>query len=191
MPLLDRDEYVEQAYFFHALHERMQQNMSTQELLVSLKQEVLSTTKLPLALDYMASELKLTGGFASAMARLDHYFTPFQTYVIREAEREEGRFDFRVALEILRREAEYRAQGVTPPGMFVYQFETLCRNRLGYDAGLESIAADPLFDEDLEGMDPHGAAANRHYRLRRPDLRPQRALSGSARRAGETDPFRP
>jgi hypothetical protein len=147
MPLLDRDEYVEQAYFFRALHERMQQNMSTQELLVSLKQEILSTTKLPLALDYMASELKLTGGFASAMARLDHYFTPFQTFVIREAEREEGRLDFRVALEILRREAEYRVQGVTPPGIFVYQFETLCRNRLGYDAGLESIAADPLFND--------------------------------------------
>jgi hypothetical protein len=147
MPMLDRDEYIEQAYFFHALHERMQQNMSTQELLVSLKQEVLSTTKLPLALDYMAIELKLTGGFATAMARLDHYFTPYQTFVIREAERQEGRFDFRVALEILRREAEYRVQGVTLPGLFVYQFETLCRNRLGYDPGLEAIAADPLFDE--------------------------------------------
>jgi hypothetical protein len=147
MPLLDREEYVEQAYFFRTLHERMQQNMSTQELLVALKQEVLSTTKLPLALDYMASELRLTGGFATAMAKLDHYFTPFQTYVIREAERPEGRLDFRVALEILRREAEYRVQGVTPPGIFIYQFETLCRNRLGYDAGLEAIAGDPVFDE--------------------------------------------
>jgi hypothetical protein len=147
MPLLDREEYIEQAYFFRTLYERMQQSMSTQELLVALKQEVLSTTKLPLALDYMASELRMTGGFATAMAKLDHYFTPFQTYVIREAERPEGRFDFRVALEILRREAEYRVQGVTPQGIFVYQFETLCRNRLGYDAGLEAIAGDPVFDE--------------------------------------------
>jgi hypothetical protein len=147
MTLLDREEYVEQAYFFRVLCERMQQSMSTQELLVALKQEILSTTKLPLALEYMASELKLTGGFASAMARLDHYFTPFQTYVIREAERDTGKLDFRVALEILRREAEYRAQGVTPAGIFVYQFETLCRNRLGYEAGLEAIALDPLFDD--------------------------------------------
>ena len=28
------------------------------------------------------------------MARLDHYFTPFQTYVVLEAEKEDGRLDF-------------------------------------------------------------------------------------------------
>jgi hypothetical protein len=145
--MLDREEYVEQAYFFHALRERMQQKMSTQELLITLKQELLSTTRLPLALDFLASELKLTGGFASAMARMNHYFTSFQTFVIREAEKETGRFDFRIGLEILEREAEYRAKSPTPQGVFVYQFETLCRNRLGYDYGLEAIAGDPIFDE--------------------------------------------
>ena len=31
--------------------------------------------------------------------------------------------------------------------MFLYQFECLCRNRLGYDRGLEAIAADPIYDE--------------------------------------------
>jgi hypothetical protein len=146
--MLDREEYVEQAYLFRAMNERIQQNLSTQELLVALKQEVLSTTKLPMALDFMASELRLTGGFATAMARMDHYFTPFQTYVVSEAERDDGRLDFRVALEILRREAEYRAQGATPQAVFVYQFETLCRNRLGYDRGLSAIADDPIFDAD-------------------------------------------
>jgi hypothetical protein len=146
--MLDREEYVEQAYLFRAMYERIQQNLSTQELLVALKQEVLSTTKLPMALDFMASELRLTGGFATAMARMDHYFTPFQTYVVSEAERDDGRLDFRVALEILRREAEYRAQGATPQAVFVYQFETLCRNRLGYDRGLAAIADDPIFDAD-------------------------------------------
>jgi hypothetical protein len=100
-----------------------------------------------MALDFMGSELRLTGGFATAMARLSHYFTPFQTYVIHAAELDEGRFDFRIALEILQREAEYRASGASLQGIFFYQFETLCRNRLAYDPGLEAMAGDPIFDE--------------------------------------------
>jgi hypothetical protein len=145
MPL-DREEYIEQAYFFQTLRERMQQSMSTQELLDAIRQEVLATTMLPFALDFMASELRLTGGFATAMARLPHYFTPFQTYVVAEAERAEGRFDFRIGLEILQREVEFRAKGASLQGIFLYQFESLCRNRLGYDKGLDAIAADSSFD---------------------------------------------
>jgi hypothetical protein len=145
--LLEREEYVEQAYFYRTLRERMQQDMSTQELLGTIRQEILSTTKLPMALDFMGTELRHTGGFGSAMARLAHYFTPYQTYVIREAEKEEGRFDFRIALEILEREAKYRADAGTRQGIFLYQFETLCRNRLGYDRGLEAVAGDPAYDE--------------------------------------------
>ncbi|MDZ7619119.1 MAG: hypothetical protein U1E05_19105, partial [Patescibacteria group bacterium] len=122
--------------------------MSTQDLLSAVRQEVLATTQLPYAIDFMTVELKHTGGFASAMRRLPHYFTPFQTFVVNEAEREDGKFDFRIALDILQREAEYRAKGVTRQGIFLYQFETLCRNRLGYDLGLEAIAGDPIFDDD-------------------------------------------
>jgi hypothetical protein len=144
---LDRDEYVEQAYFFHTLRDRMKENESTQDVLVAISHEVLSTTKLPIAIQFMSDELRLTGGFATAMARLSHYFTPFQTYLIREAERHEGRFDFLVALEILQREAEYRAKGASAPGLFLFQFETLCRNRLGYEPGLEAIAGDDMYDD--------------------------------------------
>lgn len=145
--LLDREEYVEQAYFFRTIRERIQQGMSTQELLGSIREELLSTTKLPLALDYLAAELRLTGRFSSAMARLAHYFTAFQTFVVHEAERDEGKFDIRVALEVLEREAEYRSKGGGPQGFFLFQFETLCRNRLGYDRGLDAVAADPAYDE--------------------------------------------
>lgn len=147
MPL-DREEYIEQAYFFQVLRERMQQDMSTQDLLDAIRQEVLTTTMLPFALDFMAGELKLTGGFATAMARLPHYFAPFQSYVVGEAEKAEGRFDFRIGLEVLQREAEYRARGVSPQGIFLYQFETICRNRLGYDRGLEAISGDPIFNDN-------------------------------------------
>jgi hypothetical protein len=117
---LSREEYVEQAYFFRTLRERMQLSMSTQDLLGAIRQEILSTTSLPFAIDFMASELRMTGGFATAMAKLPHYFTPFQTCVINESERPEGHFDFRIALEVLEREAEYRAQGVSPQGLFLY-----------------------------------------------------------------------
>lgn len=145
---LDREELIEQAYFFRALRERSEQNLATQDLLAGIREEILSTTKLPLAIDFMAAELRLHGVFATAMAKLPHYFTPFQTFVVAEAERERGRFDLGVALEILERECRYRAGEGTPQGVFLFQFETLCRNRLGYDHGLEAMAGDPIFDAD-------------------------------------------
>ena len=144
---LDREEYVEQIYFFRTLRERMQQNFSTQDLLVSIRQEILSTTVLPHAIDFMSAELRMTGGFSTAMARIPHYFTTFQTFVVSEAEDAEGRFDFRIALEILEREAGYRTKEPTCQGVFLFQFETLCRNRLGYDRGLEAMAGDPIYDD--------------------------------------------
>jgi len=144
---LDREEYVEQAYFFRALSDRMRDQTATQDLLKTIREELLATTKLRLAVDFLASELRLKGVFATAMIKLGHYFTPFQTFVVSEAESERGRFDFVVGLEILQREAVYRAEGATPQGAFLYQFEALCRNRLGYDRGLTAMADDPIFDE--------------------------------------------
>lgn len=143
--MLDREEYVEQAYLFRSLGERMRQNMAMQDLLKWIKEEILSTTRLPMAMDFLASELKHSGVFAPAMAKLGHYFTPFQTYVISESENERSKFDIRVALKIIETEAAYRAQEPTPQGVFLYQFECLSRNRLGYDRGLEAIAGDPIF----------------------------------------------
>ena len=85
-----------------------------------------------------------------AMARINHYFTPFQTHVIGQAELDVSRFPIDQALLILEREAKYRAEGPTTPGLFVFQFETLSRNRLGYGAGLEAIAGDPAYDDDWQ-----------------------------------------
>src|ERR1700742_676632 len=105
--MLDREEYIEQAYFFRTLGERAQQNLATQDLLKSVREEVLATTKLPLAIDFLASELNLIGVFGPAMSRLSHYFTRFQTFVVQAAENDRGKFDFAVALAVLEREALY------------------------------------------------------------------------------------
>jgi hypothetical protein len=144
--MLERAEYVEQAHFFATLAQRNQLGMSTQELLGTVREEILSTTNLPMAIDFLNGELKLNGVFGTAMAKLGHYFTPFQTFVIGEAESDRARFDMVMALQILAREAEYRAAGATPQGIFLFEFESLSRNRLGYDRGLEAIAGDELFD---------------------------------------------
>jgi hypothetical protein len=143
---LGREEYIEQAHFFQALAERLRENVPAQEVLSSVREEVLATAKLPMAIDFLLAELRHVGAFGAAMARLEHYFTPFQAFVVQEAENERGRFDLRIGLEILRRESEYRAQEPTRQGIFLYQFEALSRNRLGYDRGLEAIARDPAFD---------------------------------------------
>ena len=146
--MLAREEYIEQSYLFRTLGERMLDGVATQEALKSLGQEILATTKLPLAIDYLVSDLKLTGTIAPAMRQLNHYFTAFQTFVMSEAEDEEGRFDLRTALLILEREAQYLAETGTPEGLFFYRFECLSRNRLDYMRGLSATAADDIFNDD-------------------------------------------
>lgn len=148
MPVLDREEYIEQAYFFDAFRERVLDGMPAQDVLARVGEELLSTTRLPMAVSFLATEIKLNGLMAPAMGRLSHYFSPFQTYVVARAEEEVGsRFPMDQALLILKREATYRADGPTPAGLFVYQFEALSRNRLGYGAGLDAMAADPFYNE--------------------------------------------
>ncbi len=147
---LPREEYVEQQHLFEVLGQRLRENNPAQEILGMIREEILATTKLPMAVDFMAAELRHLGAFASAMERLAHYFTPFQCFVMREAENDSGRFDLRVGLDILAREAEYRARGASRQGLFLYQLEVLSRNRIGYDAGLEAIARDPAYDESWQ-----------------------------------------
>ena len=103
--MLSREEYVEQAYFFRSMAERMLDQVPMQELLAAVRDEILATTNLPLAIDFLLGELRHSGVFATAMSRIPHYFTPFQTYIVGEAENERGRFDLRISLDILRREA--------------------------------------------------------------------------------------
>lgn len=144
---LDPEEYIEQAYLFRSLSERLPENHTVQDLLLQIRQELLTTTRLPMAIDFLLAELKHAGTMASAMSRLPHYFAPFQTYVIREAEAETGRFDMRIAVDLLRAEAEFRSQSPRPQGLFMFQLECLCRNRLKYDPGLGAMAEDPVYDD--------------------------------------------
>jgi hypothetical protein len=150
--LLERAEYIEQAYFFRVLRERMAGNMATQEVLEHIHQEILSTTRLPYAIQFLAAEVKHSGLLSTGFALLPHYFTPFQAFVVRGTEEETLRFSIDTALLVLQREAEYRAERVSPQGLFIYQFEVLSRNRLGYDAGLVALAADPAYNADWEAF---------------------------------------
>jgi hypothetical protein len=144
--LLDREEYIEQAHFFRVFRERLASELVAQEILQRIHEEILSTTRLPYAIQFLATELKHTGLLSSGFARLPHYFTPFQAFVLRQTEEEGVRISIETALLILEREAQYRSGKATAPGLFIYQFEVLCRNRLGYDAGLTGMAGDPVYD---------------------------------------------
>lgn len=144
---LDREEYIEQAYFFRAFRERLDENVPAQEILGTIHEEVLSTTKLPMAIEFLTGEILHTGRLSQGMAHLSHYFTAFQTFVIGRAEEDKSRFDQKTALDVLQHEARYRAGTPTPAGLFAYQFESISRNKLGYDRGMEAMAHDPMYDE--------------------------------------------
>ncbi len=145
--LLEREEYVEQSYFFRAYRERLADAIPSQEILAQIREELLNTTHLPTALELIEGELLLRGQLVDGMRLLAHYFTPFQIFVIGKSEDEKGKFDQVTALDVLEKEAEYRAGEPTPQGLFIYQFEAISRNHLGYDRGLEAVAGDPIYDE--------------------------------------------
>lgn len=146
--ILDREEYIEQAHLFRALAERLNSAQPVQDLLIHVKQEVLVTTRLPMAIDFLLAELNHAGTMGSAMRRLPHYFAPFQTFLVETAELDTGRFDILRAMTILAREAVFRSERGSCSGFFFFQFESLCRNRLSYDRGLEAMAGDPVYDEN-------------------------------------------
>lgn len=145
---LEREEYIEQAYFFRVFRERVEEQAPAQEILTMIHEEILTITRLPMAIQFLATELKHTGLLASGFTRLPHYFTAFQAYAVQQAEDEKRRFSIEMCLHILEREAQYRSGQPTQAGLFVYQFEALSRNRLGYDEGLACIAKDPFYDAD-------------------------------------------
>ena len=147
-PVLDREEYIEQTYFFRVLRERVEENSPTQTVLEHMPEELLSITRLPIAVGFLATEIKHTGLLSSGFAKLGHYFTPFQAFIIAATEDENARFSIDIALLILEREARYRSATPSPQGLFVYQFEVLSRNRLGYDEGLERMKGDAIYDAD-------------------------------------------
>lgn len=150
--ILDREEYIEQAYFFRVFRERIASGIAAQDVLEHIHEEILSTTRLPLAIQFLSTELKHAGLLSSGFAHLAHYFTRYQTFVIRMTEEENQRFSMETALVVLEREAEYRSGNPSAPGLFIFQFEVISRNCLGYDDGLSSMTADPLYDADWRGF---------------------------------------
>jgi len=144
---LPREEYIEQAYLFRGLNNRIDESDPVQVVMKHLRDEILSTTKLPMAIDFILSEQARVGLMSTAMQQLGHYFTAFQTFVMAAAEDTEGRLDIRVALLILESEARFRAEQVSQVAMFFFQFETLCENHLDYGHGLAAMAKDPVYDD--------------------------------------------
>ncbi|MEW4456309.1 hypothetical protein AB1L30_26840 [Bremerella sp. JC817] len=146
-PGLEVEEYIEQRHFFEGIQHGLTDNRPMQEILMSVRDEILVTTNLPMAIDFMASELRHSGQFGPAMKRLGHYFSGFQTYIVASAEDDHGKFDFQTGLEILKLEAKLRAEHATPQSLFLFQFEAICRHRLKYDTGFAAMLLDPMYDD--------------------------------------------
>ena len=138
--ILSKEEYVEQAYLFKALMERMSADEPLQDLLGYLREEILATTKLPMAIDFLLAEVKQLGTMGTAMKRIAHYFTPFQSFLIGTAEDDYAQLQMQSALHLLYHDAKLRGEQADRATMFFHQFETLCRHSLDYDYGLQAIA---------------------------------------------------
>lgn len=177
---LPREEYIEQVYFFETYRQRLQDNLPAQEILKTIQQELLSSCQLPVAVDILRTEIMHSGRIGPAMQRMPHYFSSFQTFVIEQSEDERSRFEHSAALQILEREARYRAEEVSAAGLFMYQLECISRNRLGYHSGLTAMSDDAIYDASWRRWFQHlmlqlGARdlaelvyrVSEHYHLRR------------------------
>ena len=70
-------------------------------------------------------------------------------------------------------------------GLFIYQFECIARNRLGYDRGMKAISDDPFFDKTWRDWILRARLRFGDDRFRPAHLLPLGAVSG---RAAETTP---
>ena len=144
-PVLPPEEYIEQAYFFRAFRERIADGQPAQLILRHIADELLSTTRLPHAVRFMLDELRQTGQLNQAASRIPHYFTPLQAHILSKAEDDNTRLTIEQGLLILEREAEFRSDEPTAPGLFIYHLESMSRNRLGYTTGLKSMEGDGFY----------------------------------------------
>ena len=60
MEPLAKEEYIEQAYLFRGLNNRLDESDPVQVVMKHLRDEILTTTKLPMAIDFILSELTLS-----------------------------------------------------------------------------------------------------------------------------------
>src|SRR5260370_41033714 len=125
MSVLEREEYIEQVYFFRTFRERLTDGLPSQEILARIGEELLSTTKMPLAVSFLHVEMRGAGQVGPAMERISHYFTPLQAHVVSHAENESSRFPMAQALRPLEREARVKAEGPPLPALCVCQSEAL------------------------------------------------------------------
>ena len=104
-----------------------------------------------MAVQFLATELKHTGLLASGFARLPHYFTPFQAFVVRQAEEERLRFTMATALLVLEREAAYKADDADRRrGCSSTSSRRSPATGSATTTGCGAMAADPFYDADWQ-----------------------------------------
>src|ERR1041385_4612673 len=96
------------------------EQIPTQVVLERIHEEILAITRLPMAIQFLSTELKHSGLLSSGFARLGHYFTPFQAFIVRQTEEHHLKFNIESALLVMEREARYRAGDWTRAALFVY-----------------------------------------------------------------------
>ena len=181
MPVLEREEYIEQAYFFHAFRERLIDGLPSQDILSRIGEELLSTTRLPLAVSFLSTDIKGSGVMAPAMARIGHYFTPFQTHVVDQAEQDAQ--PLRDGASPTGPGAGGEVQGGEPIPAGAVRLPV--RGPVAQPARLyEGPGGDggrPLLHRGLAGLHPDAPQPARRRRLRRPDLRALRVFRERAK----------
>ena len=145
--MLERDEYIEQAYLFRSLLERMDENASVQDLLRSIREEILSTTNLPKAIDFLTAELKLTGALSDGMSRSATTSRRFRPTSWAKRSAKEASSISAPRWKCSGSKPAFRGEGSDAAGLVRLSVRIVARNRLGYDRGLEAMSRDPIYDD--------------------------------------------
>ena len=141
--VLDRDEYVEQAYLFRAFRDRLADNLPAQDILTRVHEELLSSTRLPYAVQFLVAELKHSGLLASGFEKLPHYFTPFRR--LSSGKQKRNRALPMTTLCSSWSASALQSRDSNEAGLVHIPVRDDRRNRLGYLGGT-AASRDPLYD---------------------------------------------
>ena len=149
MPVLEREEYIEQVYFFRTLRERLIDGLPSQEILARIGEELLSTTKLPLAVSFLHVDMKgigVDGAGHGADQPLFHAVPGPRRQPGRE--RHEPVSDGTSPARPGARSQVQIRRAVAAGAFSCFSSRRLSRNRLGYNKGLAGMADDPIYSDD-------------------------------------------
>ena len=144
----------------HAFRERLLDGLHVAGHPARIGEELLSTTRLPLAVSFLCTDVKGPGPDGARPWRGSAITSPpFQTHVVDQAEQDTSRFAMEQALLVLEREAKFKAENPSLPAPVRLPVRGTFAQPPGLHQGPGRHGRRSVLHRGLAGLHPDPAAA--------------------------------